>query len=95
MPLETPPPKCTLPTKGFLWKQKPENFRLAKTLNPNERSCRIFLEKLLGFPPAPLTPFFFCGKNFFFEIFFNEFSSKKILEFFFSMHSAVNNFENF
>ena len=34
---------------------------------PNERSCRIFLEKLSGFPPPPLPDPFFLWQNFFFE----------------------------
>ena len=74
--------------------EKPPIFVTSK---PNERSCRIFLQKLLGFP---LWPLFFCGKNCFFrifwkmlwkcfEIFFNEFSSKKFRIFYNSLKLTI------
>ena len=55
---------------------------------PNERSCQIFLEKLLVFSPPPVTPFFLWQKCFFrifrknVEFFFNEIDCKKFSKIF-------------
>ena len=55
---------------------------VVETSKPNERSCRIFLKQLLGFPPV--IPFFFVAK-----IFVSNFAKK--CRIFFSM----KNFRNF
>ena len=66
---------------------------------PNERSCRIFLEKLLGFPPCD--PLFFVAKDLFSNFlkkcpnfFFNEIDCKKFSNFF-TAEFIEKNFENF
>ena len=65
------------------------------TSKPNERSCRIFLEKLLRFLLLPL--FFFIFLNFpekCLKKLFNEVSSKQILKFF-TVNFIEKNFEIF
>ena len=70
------------------------NNRMSK---PNERWCRILLEKKGHFPP-PVTPPPFLGKKFFLDFlknFQNFFSMKltvKNFRIFFTMKSAVKNF---
>ena len=65
-------------------------FFCQKTSKPNDRSCRIFLEKLLSSPPPrPCASFLFGGKIFFFSFKFSEKMSN-----FFSMNPAVKTFRN-
>ena len=67
-----------------IWKQ-----RLQDTSKPNERSCRIFLEKIVQIPYLwPLFLVCCVVKNFFFRIL-------RKCRIFFSMNSKVKNFENF
>ena len=68
---------------------------------PNERWCRILLEKKQHFPPPPCDPPPFLGKKFFFgfsekfsKSFFNEIDCKKFSNFFYNEFSSKKFFNS-
>ena len=70
------------------------------TSKPNERWCRILLEKKGHFPPPPVTVFF-LGTNFFFgfsekfsKFFFNKIDCKKFSNFFCNEFSSKKFFNS-
>ena len=72
-----------------------------RTSKPNERWCRILLEKKQHFPPPPVTPPLFLGKKFFFgfsekfsKFFFNEIDCKKFSNFFYNEVSSKKFFNS-
>ena len=72
-----------------------------KTSKPNERWCRILLEKKQHFPPPPCDPPLFLGKKCFWgfsekfsKFFFNEIDCKKFSNFFYNEVSSKKFFNS-